>query len=196
MEYFPPNTASLGSGYGHSNIGDEVGPNGTWYTYSLQSNGNVWSTYVNGVLAGSADLALSNSGGNHPSAVAEVPRALTTDIILGPVEFRNFAYRDTNNEWHDVSSATAHIGLGAGSGTLPPGVNNPYGLQVLRANDWLAGSDLPQPVNNQPIWTGSTAMPEFLITRLSVPVLCMGFQDSSNGLYDCFRSRNDDQTHL
>ena len=162
----------------------------------IASNGNVWSTYVNGVLAGSADLALSNSGGNHPSAVAEVPRALTTDIILGPVEFRNFAYRDTNNEWHDVSSATAHIGLGAGSGTLPPGVNNPYGLQVLRANDWLAGSDLPQPVNNQPIWTGSTAMPEFLITRLSVPVLCMGFQDSSNGLYDCFRSRNDDQTHL
>lgn len=156
-EYYPPNTASQGGGRFHGDFeGDEVGPNGRWYTYSMYSRGTVWSFYINGVLDGSYDIGVSNSGGDTLSAVAEVEGALTTHVILGPSEFRNFAFRDTDNVWHNVSAATGYVGLGAGSGTLPSSVSNPYGLQVLGTNDWLAGSGLPQIQNGQQLWDVST----------------------------------------
>lgn len=155
-EYYPPTTASKGGGVFHGDYeGDEVGPNGTWYTYSLQSYGNVWSAYINGILDGSVNLGTSNSGGNTPYVVAEVSDTFTTHIILGPAEFRNLAYRDTNNVWHSVPSAEAYVGLGEGSGTLPSGVSNPYGLQVLGTNDWMAGSGLPQTYNGATMWSAS-----------------------------------------
>ena len=155
--------------------GDLVGPNGTWYTYSLQSNGNVWSTYVDGVLFGSVNLGVSNSGGNTPSAHAEVPGTLTTQIILGPVEFRDLAYRDTNNVWYNVSSATAYIGYGVGSDTVPSDAF-PYGIQLVGVNDWLAGTGpafVSQAGNGQLLWVGSRVIPEFPITQLPVLILCL-----------------------
>ncbi len=176
-EYFPPNTASQANGPFQGDFeGDEVGPNGTWYTYSFQSNGNVWSAYVNGVLEGLVDLGTSNSGGSTPYALAEVEGAYTTNIILGPAEFRNLAYRDTNYAWHNVSSASGYIGYGVGSGRLPSGENIPYGLQVLGVNDWLAGSGLPQTGIGQLVWDDgkvivSSAVPEFPITQLPTDYL-------------------------
>jgi hypothetical protein len=176
-EYFPPNTASQPDGPFQGDFeGDEVGPNGTWYTYSFQSNGNVWSAYVNGVLEGSVDLGIANSGGNTPYALAEVEDAYTTNIILGPAEFRNLAYRDTNYVWHNVSTASGYIGYGVGSGKLPSRENIPYGLRVLGVNDWLAGSGLPQTESGQLVWNDgkvivSSAIPEFPITQLSTQYL-------------------------
>lgn len=179
-EYFPSNTTSQGGGTFQGDFeGDEVGPNGTWYTYSLQSNGNVWSAYINGVLDGSVYLGTANSGGNTPYAVAETPGTLTTHIILGPAEFRNLAYRDTNSVWHNVSAATGYIGYAVGSGRLPADESFPYGLQVLGVNDWLAGSGLTQTANGQLLWDDgklmSSAVPEFPITQLPTPIMCLTF---------------------
>ena len=185
-EYFPPGTASQGGGAFHGDFdGDEVGPNGTWYTYSLQSSGNVWYAYVNGVLDGSVDLGTANSGGNAPRAIAEVEDAYTTNLILGPAEFRNLAYRDTNNLWHNVSAATGSIGYGVGSGTLPLNEKIPYGLQVLGVNDWLAGSGLPQTWNGQLLWAESTAVPEFRTTQLPTLSVCLTFVSALARKSDC-----------
>jgi len=151
-EYFPSGTFGQGGGTFQGDFeGDEV-TNGTWYTYSIQSSGSVWSTYVNGALEGSVDLGASNSGGNTPRAIAEVEDAYTTTVILGPTEFRNLAYRDTSNVWHNVSAAVASVGYGVGSGALPSNEKIPYGLRVLGVNDWLAGTALPQSGNGQLLW--------------------------------------------
>ena len=121
-------------------------------------------------------LGIANSGGNTPYALAEVEEAYTTNVILGPAEFRNLAYRDTDYVWHNVSSATGYIGYGAGSGKLPSGENIPYGLRVLGVNDWLAGSGLPQNGIGQLVWNDgrvivSSAVPEFPITQLPTQYL-------------------------
>lgn len=157
-EYYPPKTASAGGGVFHGDFqGDEVGPDGAWYTYAMWSQGDTWSFYINNILDGSYNVGASSSSGTL-SAVAEVEGAYTTHTILGPTEFRDFAYRDTNNVWHNVSSAIGYVGLGAGSGTLPSEITNPYGLQVLSTNDWMAGSGLPQIRNNQVLWANAQSV--------------------------------------
>jgi len=177
-EYFPSGTVGQGGGTFQGDFeGDEVA-NGTWNTYSFQSNGNVWSAYINGVLDGSVDLGVSNSGGKTPHAIAEVEDAYTTNTILGPAEFRNLAYRDTSNVWHNVSAAVASIGYGVGSGALPSYERIPYGLRVLGVNDWLAGSGLPQNGNGQVLWNDgkmSNTVPELPITQLPTITICPSF---------------------
>jgi len=156
-EYFPPRGADLGTGFLGDSEGEAVGPNGTWYTYSIKSNGDTWFAYVNGMLEGSYDLGASSSGGNTPYAVAEVEGAYVTNIPLGPVEFRNLEYRDVNGIWHNVSSAVAWMGYGVGSGMLPSDARFPYGLKVLGVNDWIAGTGLSTAYNNTSIWSASSA---------------------------------------
>jgi len=163
-EYFPPNGADIGDGFHGDSNGAPVGPNGTWYTYSIEGKGNTWYAYINGILDGSYDLGASNSGGNAPYAVAEVEQAYDTNIPLGPVEFRELEYRDMNNLWYNVSAAVAWMGYGLGSGTPPTGMNFPYGLEVIGNNDWIAGTGLPPTYNNTSIWTNSAAAPEFSVT--------------------------------
>ena len=175
-EYFPPHTASSGGGFAKGSMLDEEGPvgsDGSWHTYSLQSNGNTWYTYVDGVQVGYYDLAMSNSGGYTPFAFAEVAGVITTNIILGPVEFANLSYRDMNNVWHLAPEAFAWMGYGAGSGIPPAGMHFPYGLQVLGVNDWVAGSGLPMTDNYTTIWNGSTAVPEFPAAQLPVLIVCL-----------------------
>lgn len=152
-EYYLPGTASQGGGRFQGGVGSEVGSNGTWSTYSIQSKGNFWFAYIDGVLIGSVNLGTSNSGGNTPYAIAEISDTLTTRTILGPVEFRNLSYRDMNNVWHPTSEAIAYAGYGAGSGTLlPTGERFSYGLQIIGVNDWLAGSGFQQTYNNTIVW--------------------------------------------
>jgi hypothetical protein len=166
-EYFPPNTANQGSS---AFLGDyygwPVGPNGTWWTYSLQSYGDVWSAYIDGVIDGSVNLGASSSGGNPYAlyAFAEVSHVYSTNIPLGPVEFRDLAYRDTSNVWHNVSEGLASMGYGAGSAIGPTGASFPYGLEVLGVNDWIVGSGLPSTLNYTTIWSGSAVIPEFPTT--------------------------------
>jgi len=160
-EYFPPMGADIGGGFHGDFEGEEVGPNGTWYSYSIESRGDTWYAYINGIVDGSYDLGASSSGGFMPYAVAEVEGAYVTNIPLGPVEFRNLEYRDTNNVWHNVSEAVAWMGYGLGSGTLPAGTHFPYGLEVIGVNDWIAGTGLPITYNNTSVWSDSGPAPEF-----------------------------------
>lgn len=173
-EYFPPKAADVGDGFHGDFEGQEVGPNGTWYTYSIESNGNTWYAYINGIVDGSYDLGASNSDGNTPYAVAEVEGAYVTNIPLGPVEFRNLEYRDTNSVWHNVSNAIAWMGYGVGSGALPPGTHFPYGLEVIGVNDWIAGTGLPTTYNNTSIWSDSGTTPEFSPTSVLTPNVPLG----------------------
>lgn len=166
-EYFPPKGADLGSGFHGDSEGGPVGPNGTWYTYSIESNGDTWYAYVNGIVDGSYDLGASSSGGNTPYAVAEVEGAYVTNIPLGPVEFRDLEYRDMNDVWHNVSAAVAWMGYGVGSGMLPSGAHFPYGLEVLGVNDWIAGTGFPTTYNNTSVWSTTGAVP--VIPDNSVP---------------------------
>jgi len=183
-EYFPPTTASSGSGFSHGSLTDQeeqVGPDNSWHTYSLQSNGgNTWYTFVDGTQVGSYDMGASNSNGNTPYALAEVTDVVTTDIVLGPVEFANLSYRDMNNAWYPVPEAFAWMGYGAGSGILPSGMNFPYGLQVLGVNDWIAGSGYSLADNYTTIWNKSGVVPEFpstliptLILSLALPLILL-----------------------
>jgi len=177
-EYFPPNTASQGGGTFQGDFdGGEVA-NGTWHTYSLQSNGNVWSAYVDGVLDGSVGLGASNSGGHTLHAIAEVEDAYTTNIILGPAEFRDFAYRDTNSIWHNVSAAIGSIGYGVGSGGLPLNEKIPYGLQVLGVDEWLAGSGLPQTGNGQLLWDDGRIMSSAAYAEYGVMLILIASEPS------------------
>src|SRR5208337_5026819 len=70
-----------------------------------------------------------------------------TDNVLGPVEFRNLSYRDSNLVWHAAAVGLPLCCYGQGSATLPTSIPYPYGLwSVPGDNDhWLAGSGLPQP---------------------------------------------------
>ena len=170
-EYFPPKGDDAGGGFHGDSEGQEVGPNGTWYTYSFESKGNTWYAHVNGIVEGSYDLGAPNSAGNTPYAIAEVEGAYATNIPLGPVEFRDLAYRDTSNTWHNVSDAVAWMGYGLGSGTLPASAHFPYGLEVIGVNDWIAGTGLPTTYNNTSIWTESSAPPP---TPIPTPTLPLG----------------------
>jgi hypothetical protein len=159
--------AGVGGGFHGDSEGQEVGPNGTWYTYRIESDGDTWYAYVNGIVEGSYDLGASNSAGSMPYAVAEVEGTYVTNIPLGPVEFRDLEYRDMNSVWHNVSDADAWMGYGVGSGTLPTGTHFPYGLEVIGVNDWIAGTGLSTTLNNTSVWSQSSAVPA--LSSASVP---------------------------
>src|SRR5208282_4392098 len=73
-----------------------------------------------------------------------------TDNVLGPVEFRNLSYRDTNLVWHAAPAALPYCCYGPSSATLPTSTPYPYGLWSIPGenNHWLAGSALPTPTGN------------------------------------------------
>jgi hypothetical protein len=178
-EYFPPKTASSGSGFSHGSTLEQeqqVGPDGSWHTYMLQSSGDIWYTFVDGVQVGSYNLETADSGGHIPYAFAEVTEVVTTNIVLGPSEFANFSYRDTNNVWHLVTEAFVWMGYGAGSGVLSSGTIFPYGLKVLGVNHWIAGSGFPLTDNYTIIWKGSQVATQSLSTPVpntSQPILAV-----------------------
>jgi hypothetical protein len=124
-------------------------------------------------MDGSANLGTSSSGGNTPYAFAEVSEAYSTNIPLGPVEFRDLTYRDANNVWHNVSDGLGWMGYGAGSAIAPASASFPYGLKVLGVNHWIAGSGLPLTYNDTTIWAGSAAAPEFPTTSILSTIILL-----------------------
>ena len=153
-EYFPPGTADT-IGYFQGGQGSVVEPNGTWHSFSFYSVGNVWYSYVDNINMGSVNLGVDSSHGLTPYAAAEVPHTNSTGIVLGPIEFRDFTYRDVSGSWHNVSEAFGDLGFGFGSAPLPSGTRFPYGLEAIGINDWLAGSGLRQTFPS-PLWMGPT----------------------------------------
>lgn len=145
-EYFTPNSAMEGAGVYHGDVGSEIGPNASWFKFSLMSSGTQWGAYVGTEQVGSADLGVSNSGSNGPFATAEVAGVRNAKSLVGPVEFRNLEYRDTSGQWHSAPAAVSLCCYGVGSDTFTGPY--PYGVQGIpgESNDWLAGSNLSSPV--------------------------------------------------
>jgi hypothetical protein len=153
-EYFLPGTASSVSGSFLGNVGSVPIPNGTWVPFSIRSSGTVWSAFVAGEEVGSIDLQESNSGMNGPYANAEVADTHDSDNVLGPVEFRNLAYRDKSLIWHDATYAVSVCCYGQTSAKLTDSENYPYGVVSIPGenNHWLAGSNLPSMKQGKYLW--------------------------------------------
>ncbi len=148
-------------------IGPEgsAGPIGSWHTYTMAHTGNgVWSFYMDGRRLGSSpDLGATNSGNWAAAAIAEVAQATSNSDILGPAEFRGLSFRTVVSGWQLVQSAGTFLYYG--SGTPPVRPSNPYWAVEVEGqdNDFLVGSDIPQPPNTTPsqspgapLWPTST----------------------------------------
>ena len=144
-------------------IGPEgsAGPIGSWHSYSMIHVGNgVWHFYMDGNYLGSTPSpgqpnylglgATSTSSNSFPAAIAEVAQASTNLDVIGPAEFKNLNYT-TGSGWQPVQVGVAHIGYGATSLTSLP---NPYGVAEIynTSDDFLAGSNIPQPAKNSQLW--------------------------------------------
>jgi hypothetical protein len=149
-EYFKPGTASEGDARFLGQAGENnIGPNGTWYKFSLTESGTRWYAYVNSAQVGSVDLGVTDSGTNGPFASAEVASTKNAQQVLGPVEFRNLEYRDLSGAWWQASEAQSLCCYSAGSDTY--GGNYSYGVESVPGenNYWLAGSNLPSPIQEE-----------------------------------------------
>ncbi len=151
-EYFLPGTANELKGF-LGTIGNEIGPNGTWHRFSVESIGTTWFAYMDNQQLGSVELGVSSSGGNAPYALAEVAGTVRSDDVLGPVEFRNLSYRDPNGIWGPAPVGEAIIGYGVGSDRLSSSYPNYSVVSIPSSNShWLVGSNLPRAHNRDSLW--------------------------------------------
>ena len=124
-----------------------AGPIGAWHTYSMAHTGNgVWSFYMDGKLLGSTpNLGTSSSGSHAPAGIAEVAQASSNTDVLGPAEFKDMWFRTDTSGWLRVPAANSLIWYGTGTPPNPP--PNLYGVMEVTGvdNNFLAGSDIPQP---------------------------------------------------
>jgi hypothetical protein len=141
-EFFTPKSALEGAGRFHGELGSAIGPNNSWFKFSITSSGTVWKTFVGDTQVGSIDLHVANSGTNGPYATAEAAQVRNANTVLGPVEFRNLAYRDTSGQWVYAGAAVSLCCYGVGSDTYSG--RYPYGVRSLPGdnNHWSAGSNL------------------------------------------------------
>jgi hypothetical protein len=153
-EYFPPGTATEASVDFLGKVGRGSWSNGTWSKFSITASGKTWAAFVNGRQVGSYDFGVTNSGTNGPYASAEVAEVKESDNVLGPVEFRNLAYRDTSMQWHNANSAVALCCYSVGGDELPLGATYPYGVMGIPGDDnhWLAGSHLATLEDGTRLW--------------------------------------------
>ncbi len=176
-EYFP-----VGQPPGQPKCCDPVvgpkgsaGPVGSWHDYSMVHTGNsVWSFYMDGKFLNSTNLGATSSGQNSPAAIAEVAQATSNGDVLGPGEFKGMWFQNSASNWVRVPAANNLIWYG--EGTAPGRPPNPYGVQEVNgvANNFLAGSDIPQlsssapPPGGPPLWGPTVTYPPI---QLSVTIL-------------------------
>lgn len=131
-------------------VGSIVGRGGDWIRFSLTCSGTTWNAYVDDSEVGSINVGVSEAGG--PYAVAEVSPASSVGNELGPVEFRDLAYRDANSNWQSASSGVTICSYKVGS-TLSQS-NLPYGVTGVPGEDnhWIVGSHIPFMVEGQRLW--------------------------------------------
>ncbi len=158
-----------------------AGPVGSWHNYSMVHTGNsVWSFYMDGKFLNSTSLAATSSGQNSPAAIAEVAQATTNSDVLGPGEFKDMWFRNLSGNWIRVPAANNLIWYGEGTPPNPP--PNPYGVHEVNgvANNFLAGSEIPQlsspaaPPGGPQLWGPTVTYPPI---QLSVTILDTGQQE-------------------
>ncbi len=152
-----------------------AGPVGSWHNYSMVHTGNsVWSFYMDGNFLNSTSLGATSSGQNSPAAIAEVAQAASNGDILGPGEFKDMWFQNLSGNWIGVPAANNLIWYGEGTASNRP--SNPYGVQEVNgvANDFLAGSEIPQlsspapPPGGPQLWGPTVTYPPI---QLSVTIL-------------------------
>jgi hypothetical protein len=150
-------------------IGPEgsAGPVGSWHTYSMDHSGNgVWSFYMDGNLLGKSPLpgdknylgaGATSSGNQAPAGIAEVAQATDNKDTIGPAEFKDIEIRQTGS-WHQMGTGVSHCCYGYSSQTNLP---NPYGVWEIEGHDddFLAGSNIRQPVSPTTLWPTSVLLP-------------------------------------
>ncbi|MGP8126857.1 MAG: hypothetical protein ACLP9D_03520 [Candidatus Bathyarchaeia archaeon] len=148
-EYFPAGTAREGASTQFLGGKTPLPEYESWVHFSLQSNGNTWTAYINNTPIGSAKLGMNYGIDAH--AVAEDAGTNSASNMIKPVEFRNLQYRDSSG-WHAVSPGDAISDFGVGSAVY--GGQFPYGIQTTVGinNDWMAGSGLPTVQHDQILW--------------------------------------------
>jgi hypothetical protein len=171
-EYFLSGTAAEASVRFLGDKDGSAGTNGTWVKYSITASGTTWSAFAGNQKLGSTDLKISSADENSVYAVAEVAGTTRSDNALGPVEFRNLSYRDTDGKWHLADTARAYIGIGAGS---RDGCVSLYSIAEIPGsnNYWLAGST--DRIHNSGLYTyfanGGNAWPWYQL-KLSSDIRC------------------------
>lgn len=155
-----------------------AGPIGAWHTYSMAHTGNgVWSFFMDGKLLGSSpDLGASGSGSHAPAGIAEVAQASSNSDFLGPAEFKDMWFRTDTSGWQSVPAANSLVWYG--TGTPPNRPPNLYGVTNVTGvdNNFLAGSDIPQPGGGPSPNPGPTlwsALPQNLPNQISITFLDM-----------------------
>ena len=147
-EYFPAGNTNSPPIIGPAG---SAGPIGSVHTYTMNYTGSgVWSFYMDNQYLGSSPTQGQQyylgpgdtNSGSHPAAVlAEVAQATSATDVIGPAEFKNFAYESNTGTWQSVPVGKVHIGYGATSST---NLANPYSATEIfgKQNDFLTGSDL------------------------------------------------------
>ena len=148
-EYFPANYTG-NKFYGDVGDNNSVGQNGTFNRYSFESNGSVWSFYLNNNTIGSINLGVSSSGSGSPSAFGELADTNVNDIFMRPVYFKNMYILNGKN-LDIVQDAFIYRGYGQGSRT---NISNPYGVEsVAGLGDYFeVGSGIKLLPNNTNLW--------------------------------------------
>ncbi len=148
-EYFP--SPSVDTFLGTIGPDGSAGVNGSINNYTFYSNGNTWYFEFNGNALGNVTLGSGSSGDNVPIAFGEIANTTTSSQHVSPVEFKNLKFYD-GKTFLPVSNGYSYIGYGIGSSSA---LKDPYGVLEIanKVNNFLAGSGLPQPLDNTQLWT-------------------------------------------
>jgi hypothetical protein len=176
-EYWPnANTIDFYYGLGTSN---SSGPESAWHLYQiLPSVGNGWSFILDGQLVSSLNSVQWTKSKDPVYAVAEeVSSISSTSGSLGPVEFRNLSYHSLDG-WHQVGDLQAISGCG---GLTPNcGITIPYGVTMLGANDFIAGTGETPRKDHELLWTqGQPLQTHSYFLTLAVPSSVQGVVDGA-----------------
>jgi hypothetical protein len=142
---------------------NSVEPNGTWHTYSILYNSRqnlglqkAWDFYFDGEQESSTWQTVNESKAFVDSVflLGEkiVPANMETSV-LGPVEFRNFAYLQSDG-WHNVSSLSASVTCWNGSSNECH-VPNSYGITEQGANHLILGTGMTKHADGDLLWTAN-----------------------------------------
>ena len=164
-EYWP--NAKVNDFYYGLGASNSSGPEGAWHLYQILPNAaNGWSFILDGQPVSSIDSVQWTKSKDPVYAVAEeVSGTSSTSGNLGPVEFRNLSYYSQDG-WHTVSTLKAISGCGG----LTPNceIPIPYGVTILGANDFIAGTGEKVRKDGELLWTKGEVLPSrsYLLTLI------------------------------
>jgi hypothetical protein len=125
--------------------------NGTWHTYEIAaaSNGKAWSLKLDGQLVSSADFTPVPSVS--PPYVAAEQLTMGDSDRLGPVEFRNMSYLESDG-WHSAEYITALVSCSELPDFKHCVIPDEYGVEDIGPNHIIAGSGIESAQEGSVLW--------------------------------------------